>query len=1323
MKKILSIIICAVILCSCFSVTLITNAQEKIYDTSDFELSSITLTGENMRIGYNFGNVFESTELRPTYVRPEFDTIEEFIEYKERVFGDGQITEDLIKYAKSIGIQAIRVPITWFNVLLDEEGNLYSKDTWYADIDTRRDAWFNGTIAPEFLARIKQVVDWIINNDMYVIINTHHDAACNTSNAVNPIKYGLQVQNSTKYEGMTNQEQTIRYLTNIWTQVGEYFKDYGSKLLFEVYNETTDHTGSMGSSDAGASYAKEVVKSFIKLIRSQGSNNANRFLVIPNYGGVSNWNADIWNGTTTNTDVFEYNQSIPSYDTADDKLIITTHIYQSPSNMGGAITGVYNRMNQIGCGAIVDEIGCNGTIAPYSQEGIANLEIIRATSDKYGVSCFYWDADGSNLINRRYLKPVSCEALGAYVGKDLGEDEVYTNIEQMLDEDLQYWVKLYTPDNENNIWGKKYLIITSENPISAFEPTSSSNVLGYLRPVGQENGFMTFYTSDDDVNYTITHTVYPSAWTKLAWGCYMAYGTSKNTMLVDGTNYCKFSYRFNEDFALTGDMALSEGSDGSVSSMYSGSVTEGQSATFTSNFILNKGTYANTLYAKGNSGSAIVDVAINGQLVAENLDLSTQSGSAMPFELSPFTIAEDNTQIEITVTAKSSGSLYLDYISFLNQSATVTPPVIPETTAGAYAYEINEVSGIFVNKSKIYETGMYSQTDGSKADHEKRIRLKKLIKVTPNTTYSISGLGHGELRLYITAYDENSSFVSANDNLSIVSSTTNYTTAANVEYLGFTLSINDKVYSESLLLREIAPIIQVAVETTTMDATTITPEATTVGGEVSDGDSYTIAEVSGVVVNASDIYETGMYSQSTGDKADHSTRIRTKKLVKVIPNATYTFSGTGHGDLQLYITAYDAEGNFVSAQDKKFVAASASGNANYIQPYTAAANVEYLGLTITIKSDAVASDNLLTRAVEITIVESLSQTTVGATSTVAGSTTTVGGEVSDGDSYTYVAYDNMSGNMNPGSTGKPMTTETDAMSITVKGGQLTKYENYISGYNYAQWQSSTNNINLTFGLKGVEAGVYTLTMYTADNNQARGSFDITANDVALGTINCLDTSLSGKKHIEHALDTQFTANGTDPVTVVVTPATDNKQIFLHSFVLTKVGEVEPESVVSMKAGASIRLNNQNGIRFYTTVDTEKLAELKAVEGNTVELGTLIAPADLVTDELTHEIGKANFIDVKYVADEYYEENTFVGSIVAIKKANYGRAFIGRGYVKVTDADGEVTYYYATQNDNSRSVKAIASAYIADESSTYSSLAENVKNLVDSWAAAADWSAE
>ena len=160
----------------------------------------------------------------------------------------------------------------------------------------------------------------------------------------------------------------------------------------------------------------------------------------------------------------------------------------------------------------------------------------------------------------------------------------------------------------------------------------------------------------------------------------------------------------------------------------------------------------------------------------------------------------------------------------------------------------------------------------------------------------------------------------------------------------------------------------------------------------------------------------------------------------------------------------------------------------------------------------------------------------------------------------------------------------------------------------------------------------------------------------------------------------------------------------------------------MKNGAAIRLNEMNGIRFSTIVNTEKLDELKAVEGNTVELGTLIAPADLVTDELTHEMAAGNFVDIPYKSKEFFEENTFVGSIVAIKTENYGRAFIGRGYVKVTNGE-EVTYYYATQNDNIRSVKTIATALINDTSESSQTLYQEHKDIVDVWASAADWTAD
>lgn len=170
------------------------------------------------------------------------------------------------------------------------------------------------------------------------------------------------------------------------------------------------------------------------------------------------------------------------------------------------------------------------------------------------------------------------------------------------------------------------------------------------------------------------------------------------------------------------------------------------------------------------------------------------------------------------------------------------------------------------------------------------------------------------------------------------------------------------------------------------------------------------------------------------------------------------------------------------------------------------------------------------------------------------------------------------------------------------------------------------------------------------------------------------------------------------------------------------GEVptsQPSPTV-MKSGASIRLGAVNGIRFYTMVDTDRLSELKSIAGNTVEMGTLIAPADLISGELTHNLDESKFVDVPYDSDTFFENgNTFVGSVVSIKEYNIGRKFIGRGYIKVSNGYN-VTYYYAEQNDNERSLKSVASALKNDSTTQGMTLYNAYKTLIDEWAQAPEF---
>lgn len=529
MKRIFAVILtlALVLSVSVFSISLNTSAaalSDKITDTSDFGFTSIQMT-EKMLVGYNIGNLFEMTELRSNYVRPSNMTNDEFVTYKETLAGNVPVTEEFIKYLKASGVQAIRLPVTWFNAL-EMNGQLVSKDTYYASLSARREFWYNGSINAEFMARVKQVVNWIIENDMYCILNSHHDGAVNNANAVNPVRFGTTV-----HDGETYNQQAIKFLKNIWTQIGEEFKDYGSKLLFEPYNEVGDDSGSMSVSENRSNMALEVTEEFLKLLRSQGGNNANRFVVSPAYGGVSLWQ----DAFVTSSDPSK--KTLKTIDSANDKLILTTHTYTSSGSMYNSIASVKSKMNKVGVGAIVDEIGELGT-SSISSEAVAVARNIRKASDDYKVSCFWWD-NGSgdfSITNRQYNIP-SSDAFAAFTGTTNTAKTTFTKQEAInfVRPSQSNWVELYTPDS-TGVWAGKYLLICSENQILNLSKSTSSAGQGYYRINGADNGLLTYFTSNDGVNYTIMHTIIPTNWASVAWDMFKAYGTTYSTKQIDG-NY------------------------------------------------------------------------------------------------------------------------------------------------------------------------------------------------------------------------------------------------------------------------------------------------------------------------------------------------------------------------------------------------------------------------------------------------------------------------------------------------------------------------------------------------------------------------------------------------------------------------------------------------------------------------------------------------------------------------------------------------------------------------------------------------------------------
>ena len=167
-----------------------------------------------MHVGWNLGNTLEAI-------------------CSEDAWSNPITTQTLINSVKAAGFNTIRIPCAW-------------------DCHTT-----NGVIDAAWIARVKQVVDYCISNNMYVILNIHWDGGWLDNN-------------------ITQQKQStvIAKQTNYWTQIANYFKDYDEHLLFAGANEPpVDNATAM-------SILLSYHQAFIDAVRATGGNNSSRTLIV-----------------------------------------------------------------------------------------------------------------------------------------------------------------------------------------------------------------------------------------------------------------------------------------------------------------------------------------------------------------------------------------------------------------------------------------------------------------------------------------------------------------------------------------------------------------------------------------------------------------------------------------------------------------------------------------------------------------------------------------------------------------------------------------------------------------------------------------------------------------------------------------------------------------------------------------------------------------------------------------------------------------------------------------------------------------------------------
>ena len=222
------------------------SAQLPTDETGNSETSDITTMEyvEGMGLGINLGNTFDCTG----------NWFSKTVRGQETAWGSPVITQDMINGYADGGFGVMRLPVSW-TTLADEEGN----------------------IPEEFMNRIEEVVNWILDSGMRCILNTHHD--------------GWEKKFSEDYD------EAIKLYEKIWTQIAQRFKEYGDDLMFESMNEVgfddiwNQYGGPEGKQEAFDIF-NAINQKFVDVIRSSDGWNKKRHLLIAAYWTNSEYACD-----------------------------------------------------------------------------------------------------------------------------------------------------------------------------------------------------------------------------------------------------------------------------------------------------------------------------------------------------------------------------------------------------------------------------------------------------------------------------------------------------------------------------------------------------------------------------------------------------------------------------------------------------------------------------------------------------------------------------------------------------------------------------------------------------------------------------------------------------------------------------------------------------------------------------------------------------------------------------------------------------------------------------------------------------------------------
>ena len=444
--------------------TLVVDKKEKKFDDKVTSKQVI----DEMGFGWNLGNTFDAHSGKKQNEGLESETS----------WGVDKTTEESIEALYTRGIRTIRIPVTWHNHLID---NSY-------------------TIDPEWMERVKTVVDWSISKKLYVILNTHHDNAAFTEA---PMKYGQGY-----YPSRKDLEESTQFLYNVWTQIAAAFnKGYDHHLIFEGLNEPRpmgtkcEWTYTKGDPicEESASILNEFNRIILKAIRESGGNNEKRFYMVTPLAAAY--------GAAVTSDFIIPGDS--KYNPDNSKVLLSVHMYL-PYNFAmnadmsftkfeeayknevvGDFKTLFEKFVLKGHHVVIGEMGT--TNKNNTEDRIEWAKMFIENSRKYQMSACLWDNeyfDNSKSpsevfghYHRKDLKWENDDLMDAYIDSASTElidnpreefkSSLIENPMEFNDWSLNYQLGMGVFSSFNSY---SYLCLTTEDPES-FEPEYRSMIL------------------------------------------------------------------------------------------------------------------------------------------------------------------------------------------------------------------------------------------------------------------------------------------------------------------------------------------------------------------------------------------------------------------------------------------------------------------------------------------------------------------------------------------------------------------------------------------------------------------------------------------------------------------------------------------------------------------------------------------------------------------------------------------------------------------------------------------------------------------------------